>query len=63
MKMTDALAVNKSRWWSYICSSEMCCPSVGTPLVMDGAVAVEAVLNGLVTRPSQGEPRRGTRSR
>ena len=53
MKMTDALAVSESRWWSYICGSDACCPSVGTPLVMDGAVAVEAVLNGLVTRPSR----------
>jgi len=53
MEMTDALAVNESRWWSYICSSEMCCPSVGTPLVRDGEVAAEAVLNGLVARPSR----------
>lgn len=53
MEMTDALAVNKSRWWSYICSNEMCCPSVGTPLVQNGEVAAEAVLNGFVTRPSR----------
>ncbi len=53
MDLLDALLVSDDRWWSYICTSEQCCPPQGTPLVHDGPIAVEAVSHGMVAAPER----------
>lgn len=48
MTVTDAVAVNGERWWSYLCSNFACCPPEGTPLIRDGSVAAAAISLGMV---------------
>jgi len=44
----DALHVNGERYWSYLCASDSCCPSAGTPVSVETPVLVaEGVTAGV----------------
>jgi len=32
LRVLDALAVSRGRWWSYDCTDSSCCPPEGTPI-------------------------------
>jgi Domain of unknown function (DUF4192) len=55
LTVTDRLAVGADRWWSYDCSNAQCCPPEGTLLDRNGAVAVGAVAEGLVSLPRRSD--------
>jgi Domain of unknown function (DUF4192) len=46
LALEDALCVGSDRFWSYRCTSDVCCPAGGTPVQRDGRVAAELVLRG-----------------
>ncbi|GAA2653580.1 DUF4192 domain-containing protein [Nonomuraea recticatena] len=52
--LMDALRVEDGRYWSYTCPDPECCPPEGMPYaITESAVAVGAVLAGLVARPDR----------
>ena len=57
----DAVLVRAGRWSSYVCRSEHCCPTAGTPLPAPGStdalslVAVDAVSRGVAVLSSRDE--------
>jgi hypothetical protein len=47
IEVREALRVEGSRFWSYLCADPGCCPPDGTPVEI-GAVAAQAVVDGMV---------------
>ncbi|MGI5194385.1 DUF4192 domain-containing protein [Streptomyces sp. CA-288835] len=57
--VVEALCISDNRWWSYVCPSEECCPSGGTPMGLPGTsvLAAAATYAGLQVRGSLKELR------
>ncbi|MFE9650174.1 DUF4192 domain-containing protein [Streptomyces sp. NPDC006365] len=57
--VVEALCISDNRWWSYVCPSEECCPSGGTPMGLPGTsvLAAAATYAGLQVRGSLRELR------
>ena len=54
VRLLDALAADRSRWWSLCCQNLACCPPEGTARSTQGsAVAAEATYAGLVAMPDR----------
>ncbi len=59
VRVREALRVSAGRWWSYLCGSERCCPTEGTPVVPatetggPSRVAAQLVHAGMAALPSR----------
>lgn len=54
-RLHDALLVNDSHWWSYLCEELECCPATGTPIDESTATEVAArfALVGVASLPDR----------
>jgi hypothetical protein len=54
VRVTEALRVHDSRWWSYFCGENNCCPPDGTPYdTATSVIAAEATFRGQVVLPDR----------
>jgi len=53
LEVLDALCVGSTRYWSYLCRGQTCCPDEGRPVPSSGAVSAELVFSGHSTVSSR----------
>jgi hypothetical protein len=54
IELVDAWRADGRRWYSYVCTSSVCCPSEGVPYgQQEGTVVAEAVAAGAVALPDR----------
>lgn len=55
IEVREAVRCDGTRYWSYLCDNEACCPSVGTPYAIEStSTMANAVFNGLEVLPDRG---------